>query len=421
MLLTVAAPSVAAQDGPPAITVDRTGTAAGETVLVQGTGWDGTGLVYVELCGNAGRGGSRSCDQSGATLAGVSTTGTFGATITAAKPPVPCPCVVKATSQTNQSVATASLAVQDVAVVDLDAQTEMTTVERAVEISSITLHGSGPWTTWFGAGASRTLSFTIENVGDVAVHDPPLTVAVGKGSPPGGVVRAPDVGSIEAGESVDVEIPVTFDALSFGRHSAMVKVDGFATPAVATAHTSTYPWGLIAIGLVLLQLVLLYIRNRARRRFERHLIDDDDPDVDDPDVDDTDDAVIDEGADGAEIDLRDPAPTEEAEEAEEAPTTVVDLREHEPTAATSETTDESPEPAAATDETSEPAGEELPNPFDDAPRHTVVDAMVDGAARPASNGYHPVEQEVEPAVIAQQPRDLEAAFATTPRSWPPTW
>ncbi|MGK2947748.1 MAG: hypothetical protein ACSLFP_04185 [Acidimicrobiales bacterium] len=302
-LLALAAPTAAAQDGPPTVTVDRTGAAAGEPVLVEGAGWTGTELVYVELCGNGGRGGSSSCHQANATLAGVSTTGSFGATLVVAEPPVPCPCVIKATSQSDQSAATAPLAVQDVPVVPLEDQTEMNRIERAVEVSAIELEGSGPWTAWLGAGASRTLSFTIENVGDVAVHDPPVTVTIGKGATPGGVVRAPELGSIEPGESVDVDIPVTYDALSFGRHSAVVKVDGFATPAVATAHTSTYPWALIAIGLVLLQLILLRIRNRIRRRFERSdLADEWGPDADDKDAD------IDDGADiEEEIDLRDGA------------------------------------------------------------------------------------------------------------------
>lgn len=268
VLVVAAAPSATAQDEPPAITVDKTGVADGEPLLVQGTGWTGTDLVYVELCGNGGRGGSRNCDQAGATLAGVSTTGTFGAHITAAAPPVPCPCVVKATSQATQAAATVPIGVQDVPVVALDDQEEMHRIERAVRITDVELRGAGPWTAWLGAGAERTLAFTLENTGDVDIHDPAITIAIGKGATPAGVVRPPEVGTIAAGESLDVEVAVRFDALAFGGHSALVRVDGFADPTSATAKTSIYPWALIAFGLVLVQLALLRIRNRIRRRFE---------------------------------------------------------------------------------------------------------------------------------------------------------
>lgn len=267
--------SVGAQDGAPTVTLDLTGAKEGDTAQVRGAGWGGTELVYIELCGNAGRNGTRSCDQGHATLAGVGPEGTFAATLAVAKPPVPCPCVVKATSQTTQAFATAELAIQDVPVVPLENQSATSLLLRSVEITEAQLTGRGPWTSWLGAGAGRTLRFTVSNTGDVAVNDPPLSLTFGKGADPRGILPAPAIGALEPGDSVTIEVPVRFGAVSFGQHSAGIRISGFGEPVQAVATTSTYPWALIALGLIVVQLGLLRVRNSLRRRLDPH--DDDAP------------------------------------------------------------------------------------------------------------------------------------------------
>lgn len=263
------AAAAAQDDGAPTVTIDRTGAKAGETLVVQGSGWSGTELVYLELCGNGGRNGSSSCDQGHATLTGLGPEGTFSARLTVAKPPVPCPCVVKATSQTTQAWASADLAVQDVPVVPLEDQPTTAQVQRSVAITA-RFTGQGPWTSWFGQAAQRTLVLTVTNTGAVAVHDPPLTITAGKGADPKGVVPAPELGTIEPGESITVEVPLRFSPLSFGQQSARASIAGFAEPVGTLAATSTYPWALIALAAVLTQLGLLRLRNKVRRRVGAH-------------------------------------------------------------------------------------------------------------------------------------------------------
>jgi hypothetical protein len=258
----------AADDGVPTVTVDDTGSKAGETIIVSGTGWAGSDLIYLELCGNAGRNGSRSCDQGHAMLTGVAPDGSFGATLTVADPPVPCPCVVKATSQSTQAFATTPLALQGVPVVPLEDQTVMTQQVRSVDITEARITGRDSWRSWLGAGARRVLVLTVANDGDVAVQDPPVTVRIGKGASPDGIVRAPELGTIEPGQSATVEVPLRLGPLGFGEHTAAVSISGFAEPVAARASTSTYPWGLLALAAIAVQLVLLGLRNAARRRIE---------------------------------------------------------------------------------------------------------------------------------------------------------
>ena len=117
--------------------------------------------------------------------------------------------------------------------------------------------GSGPWTAWFGASPHRDLVYTVQNIGNVAVQDTPIIIAVGKGSDPTGIVRPPDLGTLAPGESQTYHTPVDLGAFAFGEYHAVGKIPGFAIPVEFSATTTTYPWGLILIVVLgVFELVL---------------------------------------------------------------------------------------------------------------------------------------------------------------------
>jgi hypothetical protein len=309
-------PSVSGAAGvtDPTVTLDRTGTAIGDELLVTGQGWPKGATLIVELCGQGGIHGSVDCDVTNQRTAGVGPSGTFSTALTTGRPPSPCPCVVKATDQTSHIAATAAISVAGIATVPIT-EDDPDAVRR-IEVSEIQVTGDRSWTELFGAPSPRVLDLTLVNTGAVAVQRPALTVAWGKGSAPTGFVKVPDLEPMEPGASQEVSIDLPRGALSFGQFRAVVEIQGLAEPVVAQTTSSTYPWGLVALAVLVLQLLLLRMRNRLRRRFQRRAAP--------PEVAPTDSArTLPKGAiaalpaAGTVIDLRDPvevdldAPVEE--------------------------------------------------------------------------------------------------------------
>ncbi len=268
--------TVSAQTPNPTVALDRTGTAAGETMLVTGAGWPAGNTLIVELCGHGGLRGTVDCDVAQQRTAGVGSSGTFGVELTSGLPPASCPCVVKATDQTTQIAATAPIAVAGIATVPLTA--DDVAAVRAIEISSMKITGGGHWAELFGAGGRRVLEITLVNTGPLAIDAPDVSVVWGKGSHPDGFVTPPQTKRLEPGATQTLTVALRRPALTLGQQTAVVDVQGLATPVTARATTSAYPWGLLALALLALQGLLLRIRNRVRRRVTRAT----EPDPNDP-------------------------------------------------------------------------------------------------------------------------------------------
>jgi hypothetical protein len=258
-----------AQVTDPTVAIDRTGTAAGEEILITGGGWPGGATLIVELCGHGGLRGTVDCDVTRQRSAGVGPGGTFSVELTTGLPPSPCPCVVKATDLDTQIAATAPIAVAGLPTVPFT-EADMPAA-RTLEISSIELTGGGRWAELFGAGGRRVLEVTLVNTGAVAVDSPDVSVAWGTGSHPDGFVKPPETTRMEPGDTQTLTVALDRAPLTLGEQTAIVEIQGLGEPVVARATTSGYPWGLLVVGLVLLQLLLLRIRNRVRRRMRRRL------------------------------------------------------------------------------------------------------------------------------------------------------
>jgi len=261
-LVAAASPSPA-QVQDPTVTLDRTGTAAGEDLGVVGAGWPAGATLLVELCGQGGLGGSTDCDVGRQRTAGVAPNGMFSATLRVGTPPSPCPCVVKVTDQTSRVTATAGIAVAGIPTVPIE---ESDAPLRRIEITSLDVRG-GSWTELLGTSSDRELDITLTNTGEVAIDRPAIAVAWGRGSSPTGLVEAPAVGRLAPGASQTVTVELPRGALAWGRFAAVVEVQGLGAPVRAKATSSIYPWALLALVLVALQLLLLRVRNRLRRRF----------------------------------------------------------------------------------------------------------------------------------------------------------
>jgi len=245
---------------PTAVTSQQT-VALGDVVDVSGEGWPPDSLVVIEVCGNLGAGGSLDCTVP-TPERGVDREGRFRIPVTVTPPPTPCPCAVIVTGVSGTQHLVLPLTIEG-------APTEPGRGEPApapaLVVEAARLEGSGPWTAWFGAPASRTLVLTVRNTG-TAPADARLTLAAGPGDNPHGWVPETQPGPLDPGERRTLRTPVRFDPLGFGRHVVVGEIAAPGTEMPFEVGTSIHPWGLYAAALVALGAIAVATFNRLRHR-----------------------------------------------------------------------------------------------------------------------------------------------------------
>ncbi|MFI1504821.1 hypothetical protein [Streptomyces sp. NPDC020597] len=226
-LLPAASPAAAADV--PAVTLSTAQAGAGGSVTVNGSGWRPSALVMLLICGQATPargvvGGTNSCANADGRAVTADAHGRFSLPLPVAEPPAPCPCVVHAATATGaKAQADAVLQVAGHSVRPLPAATAG---GRLSVLTDTRLEGSGGLLTWFGAPPSRTLVFTVGNVGTGSVENPVFRVGTAHG------VFAPQWderqwhGTIRPGGKARVELPVELAAGAHGDYTVSLEYGG---------------------------------------------------------------------------------------------------------------------------------------------------------------------------------------------------
>lgn len=244
---------------PTAVLAQQT-VAVGDVVDVSGEGWPPDSLVVIEVCGNLGVGGSLDCAVP-TPERGVDRDGRFRIPVTVTAPPTPCPCAVIVTGLSGTQPLVLPLTIEGVPVEPGGESAPA----PALVVEAARLEGSGPWTAWFGAPASRTLVLTVRNTG-AAPADPRLTLAAGPGDNPHGWVSVTQPGRLDPGERNTLRTPVRFDPLGFGRHVVAGEIAAPGTEVPFQVGTSIHPWGLYAAALLGLGAIVAATFTRLRHR-----------------------------------------------------------------------------------------------------------------------------------------------------------
>ncbi|MGW0601407.1 hypothetical protein ACWD11_30340 [Streptomyces sp. NPDC002776] len=228
LLLVLSAVPVSAAD-PPTVRLSDSQAGAGGSVTVTGEGWRPRALLMILICGQSApstgvTGGTDSCANADGRAVTTDAEGRFSRKVPVAEPPVPCPCVVHvATVEGARAEADAAFQVAGHAVEPLPADASG---GRLAVLTDTRLDGSGSLLTWFGAAPSRTLVFTVGNVGTSAVRDPVFQVGTSHG------VFAPEWqeqrwrGTIRPGGKARVELPVELAAGAHGGYTVSLKYGG---------------------------------------------------------------------------------------------------------------------------------------------------------------------------------------------------
>jgi len=249
------------------VTVSPSAVKVGGVIAVTGSGFPATVDVYGVLCGDDALNGTPDCSLPGTQEVATGSQGQFSMQIIATVPPVPCPCVVLISSPIFDQTPTAPVQVIGAPVAPL--HQAPAPVVRPLEILAANLRGNGPWYSWFGGFAKRTLVLTVRNPNSTPYAGPPLVLSAGRPSQWNFTEVTERLPTLAPHQTVTVSRVVTLGALSFGS----VDINGALGLAGQTRqfvyHTSVYPIGLVLVGFLVLQLILLTIRNSVRKRVRR--------------------------------------------------------------------------------------------------------------------------------------------------------
>jgi hypothetical protein len=239
----------------------------GTTFKIEGQHWPPNTLVQLEVCGSQARSGSADCATSNAQIVAADATGWFRARLAVVLPPSPCPCIIRAMSQTSALLATVPIEIPNAPTAHPGDGTVNAPALRRIEVSMSRLRGSDTWQTWLGGRPKRSLEFEVVNTGSVAVSDATVALSIGPSDSPTGFVKPVKIETLAVGESRTYTVAIEFDSLAYGEQIVQGTVNGASVPETFSASTSTHPWLLIVLPIALVaQAILLFVRNRLRRR-----------------------------------------------------------------------------------------------------------------------------------------------------------
>ncbi|MEV6022708.1 hypothetical protein [Streptomyces sp. NPDC052036] len=225
--VALAAPARAAAGPTVGLSASQGGT--GGSITVTGGGWRPEALLTILICGQSvpsrGVAGSTgSCADGDGRAVTTDARGTFRQKLPVAEPPVPCPCVVHVATVTGaEADADAAFRVAGHAVEPLPAESAS---GRLSVLTDTRLDGTDGLLTRFGAPASRTLQFTVGNVGPSPVKDPVFRVGTSHG------VFAPQWdeqqwhGTLAPGGRARIALPVELPAGAHGDYTVSLEYGG---------------------------------------------------------------------------------------------------------------------------------------------------------------------------------------------------
>ncbi|MFD5404586.1 hypothetical protein [Streptomyces griseorubiginosus] len=228
LLLAPLAGTAAAADRP-SVQLSKSQAGTGGSITVSGSGWRERTLLMILICGQAVPsrgvpGGTNSCANADGRAVTTDAKGGFSRKLPVSEPPVPCPCVVHVATVTGaKAEADVIFQVAGHAVEPLPADTSG---GRLSVLTDTALNGSSGLLTWFGAPPSRTLVFTVGNVGTSDVRNPVFQVGTAHG------VFAPQWdeqqwrGTIKPGGRARIELPVELSAGAHGDYTVSLKYGG---------------------------------------------------------------------------------------------------------------------------------------------------------------------------------------------------
>ncbi|MFJ2831640.1 hypothetical protein ACIPC1_29470 [Streptomyces sp. NPDC087263] len=238
LLVTTLVGAPAAGADKPSVRLSKSQAGTGGSITVTGAGWRPKTLLMMLICGQSAPsrgviGGTNSCANADGRAVTTDAKGDFSKELPVAEPPEPCPCVVHVATVTGEKAEADAIFM--VAGHSVEPLPEEESGARLSVLTDTRLDGSSGLLTSFGAPPSRTLVFTVGNVGTAAVKDPVFQVGTSHG------VFAPQWeeqqwrGTIAPGKRARIELPVEVAAGAHGDYTVSLKYGG--------KMLAEQPWG----------------------------------------------------------------------------------------------------------------------------------------------------------------------------------
>ena len=264
LVAAAAAPVASAAES---IELSTASVTTGQAIVVKLAGWR-AGVATVSTCGNDARRGSPDCDLLSAQSVKLEPGGTTLLDFTVTRPPVDCPCVVRASTVGDRKVVQAPVTIDGVPASQapvVDAAT--VTQGLRVRTSVVTRSNSWPasWAGAFGGSADRALVVRVDNRRGTETSRVRVTAVVGRNHDSGQPLAAEEL-SVAAGQVGTVRLPFALPAPAFGEYVVYGEVaEGGASTAFSTSAEND-PWAAQLMVPVALLVTAWIIRWRRRAR-----------------------------------------------------------------------------------------------------------------------------------------------------------
>ncbi len=148
---------------------------------------------------------------------------------------------------------------------DPPAEPDPAPAATTLAIGQVSLEGSVSFGELFGAAPERTLTFTVQNLGEVEIVDPEVRLVVSKTDDVEPAPVQAGIGTLGPGEQAQVEIPIALPTAAFGTYHVRGGV-GDAELTSFDLEWSSYPWGLFVLNALGLLLLGWGVRRRLAAR-----------------------------------------------------------------------------------------------------------------------------------------------------------
>ncbi|WP_240139049.1 hypothetical protein [Streptomyces sp. MUM 178J] len=242
-------PAAAAEK--PDVTLSASEAAKGGEITVSGTGWRAKTLLMLLICGQNMVDGTNSCANADGRAVTTGSDGAFRRKLPVVAPPKPCPCVVHVATVTGEPAAVdAPFTVAGHPTAPLP---QTSGSAKLSVLAGPRLEGDSGILVFFGAPPSRTLEFTVGNLGAAPVKDPVFRVGTAHG------VFAPQWeeqqwrGEVKPGGKARVSLPVRLSAGAHGDYEISVR---YGSEVLARQPWGVdRPWGVTAFWILLAVVV----------------------------------------------------------------------------------------------------------------------------------------------------------------------
>jgi hypothetical protein len=261
--------SAARAEASPTLQLSVAAADPGDQIVVRIEGLDGA-VATLATCGNAGRRGSPDCDLLGAQSVKIEPSQPTLMDFTVTRPPVDCPCVVRAATASDRQVVTAPIAVEGVP--DGGPIVDPASVTRAslhVDAKVATRPRGFPasWASAFAGSAARLLVVTVDNRGD-ETRDVRVSAVVGRNRSSGEPLASRHT-AVPGHTRRQITVPFDLPAPAFGDYVVYGDVSSGNDGITFSAAADNDPWALellIPIALLVLAQCIRWRTRAARSR-----------------------------------------------------------------------------------------------------------------------------------------------------------